>query len=80
MLAGIEEYSEVRAIRRWKLPFLLPRMLLCQPPRGGIVLRKKLEARFKSFQDGHWIALLNEGTGCAERLTKSVRRGRRQRF
>ena len=57
---------------------LLPRMLLFRPARGGLVPRKQLEARFKSFHDGHWIQLLNESAVSSEKShTQSVRRRRR---
>ena len=58
---------------------LLPRMLLFRPARGGVVSRQKLEARFRSFEDGHWIELLSERTACAEKAhTQSARRRRHQ--
>ena len=42
-----EVNNTIRATRAWKLLLLLPRMLLFRPTRGGLVPRKKLEARFK---------------------------------
>ena len=39
-------------------------MLLFRPARGGTVSRQKLE--FRSFEDGHWIELL-ESAACAEK-------------
>ena len=41
---GQERGDEQRQERGWKLFFLLPRMLLSRPCRGGLVPRKKLEA------------------------------------
>ena len=50
-----------------------------QPARGGVVSRQKLEARLRSFEDGHWIELLSESNACAEKAhTQSVRRRRHQ--
>ena len=60
-----EVNNTIRATRAWKLLLLLPRMLLFRPTRGGLVPRKKLEARFREFQGGEWIQLLGEGTQCA---------------
>ena len=54
-------------------------MLLFRPARGGIVSRQKLEARLRSFEDGHWIELLSESADCAEKAhSQSVRRRRHQ--
>ena len=36
--------------RGWKLFMLLPRMLLCRPPRGGLIPRKRLEEKVGSIQ------------------------------
>ena len=73
--------SLVRATRGWKLFLLFPRMLLFRPARGGLVPRKQLEARFKSFHDGHWIQLLNESAVSSEMShTLSVRRRRRAQY
>ena len=78
ILDGTEAESHVRATRGWKLFLLLPRMLLFRPARGGLVPRKQLEARFKSFHDGRWIQLLNEGAVSSEKShTQSARRRRR---
>ena len=62
----MEWNNNTRATRAWKLLLLLPRMLLFRPPRGGLVPRKKLEARFAQFQAGQWVQLLDEGTQCAQ--------------
>ena len=48
--AGRVSGDEVRRTRAWKL-FLLPRMLLHKPPRGGLVHRKKL-GTFCSLRSG----------------------------
>ena len=42
------------------------RMMLFRPARGGLVSRKKLEARVRQFQEGEWISLLRESVACAE--------------
>ena len=53
-------------------------MLLFRPARGGLVPRKQLEARFKSFHDGRWIQLLNESAVSSEKShIQSARRRRR---
>ena len=79
ILAGAQANNDVRTTRGWKLLLLLPRMLLFRPARGGIVSRQKLEARLRSFEDGHWIELLSDSTVCAEKAhTQSVRRRRHQ--
>ena len=36
--------------RGWKLFMLLPRMLLCRPPRGGLIPRKRLEEKVGGIQ------------------------------
>ena len=41
--------------RGWKLFVLLPRMLLCRPPRGGLIPRKRLEERLAAFNAGDWV-------------------------
>ena len=56
ILAGVEANSEARTVRGWKLLLVHPRMLLCRPPRGGTVPRKKLEGRLKQFQEGDWLS------------------------
>ena len=67
ILDGTEAESLVRATRGWKLFLPLPRMLLFRPARGGLVHQKQLEARFKSFHDGHWIQVLNESAVSSEK-------------
>ena len=80
IVEGVEANNSIRATRAWKLLLLLPRMLLFRPSRGGFVLRKKLESRFRQFQAVQWVQLLdeNEGTQCAlEAHSRSIRRSRR---
>ena len=47
-------------IRGWKLFFLVPRLLLFRPRRGGSVPRKQLEDRVALFQKGEWDVLLEK--------------------
>ena len=79
ILGGTEANSELRVTRGWKLFFLLPRMILFRPHRGGKVLRKQLLSWIVAFQEGRWMELLREGAIAAETAhTHSVRRRRRQ--
>ena len=50
ILDGMEANSEVRTVRGWKLFLVLLRMMLFRPDRGGLVSRKKLEARVRQFR------------------------------
>ena len=54
-MSGWDHRDEVKQERGWKLFFLLPRMLLSRPCRGGLVPRKKLETRFQKFFVGDWL-------------------------
>ena len=58
--------------RGWKLFLLLPRMLLHRPPRGGLISKEKLGARFQLFAQGQWAA----SASCDDR---QLRDGRRRR-
>ena len=49
---GFSADDIIRQERAWKLLFLLPRMLLCRPRRGGRVPRKELEQRLAFFNEG----------------------------
>ena len=65
--------------RGWKLFFLLPRMLLSRPCRGGLVPRKKLETRFQKFFAGEWLPLIADSVrDSSQALTARVRKRRRQ--
>ena len=66
ILAGVEANSDARSVRGWKLLLVLPKMLLFRPPRGGTVLRKKLEERLRQFHKGDWISLLRQSTVASE--------------
>ena len=72
---GAEVNNTIWATRAWKLLLLLPRILLFRPTRGGLVPRKKLEARFRQFQGGEWMQLLGEHP--MEAHSRSTRRSRR---
>ena len=55
----MESDNQVRITRGWKLFILLPRMLLCKPPRGGKVAKNKLLDRFtKMHRDSGWSCRL----------------------
>ena len=47
-------------IRGWKLFFLVPRLLLFRPSRGGSVPKKQLKDRVALFQNGEWDVLLEK--------------------
>ena len=49
---GHEERNEMMQIKGWKLFFLVPRLLLFRPRRGGSVPKKQLEDRVALFQNG----------------------------
>ena len=67
-----------REERAWKLFFLLPRMLLIRPPRGGKISPAKLEERIARFTEGRWIDLVEESAEvCAVARTAVVRKRRR---
>ena len=66
-----------REERAWKLFFLLPRMLLTRPPRGGKISPRKLEERIARFTEGRWIDLVEESVEvCAVARTVVVRKRR----
>ena len=67
--------DELREERGWKLFFLLPRMLLSRPPRGGHISKDKLSGRFAEFGRGHWLGLIRVGMDCAEDSATGSRRG-----
>ena len=63
--------------RGWKLFMLLPRMLLCRPPQGGLVPRKRLEERFAAFNAGDWVNLIEFSLECG--MQGAVAQSRKQR-
>ena len=77
LVKEIDEQSNVRMTRGWKLFLLLPRLLLHKPVRGGFVPKKILEARFHMFQMGQWHELLDASISNTARIhQRSVRRRR----
>ena len=67
-----------RQERGWKVFFLLPRMLLHRPARGGLIPRSKLESRFESFVRGDWRSLISASRTCnAQAASVRQRRSRR---
>ena len=76
---GSTTNDRLRQERGWKLFFVLPRMLLHRPPRGGLLGKEKLLARFEKFSAGQWTELLRASHSCSEQAAvASRRRGRRQ--
>ena len=74
-VAGNEE-----TIRGWKLFLLLPRMLLCRLPRGGLIPRKRLDERLATFTAGDWVHLVETVVGiCTVGSQAQFRRRRRGR-
>ena len=72
--------DETREVRAWKLFLLISRMLLLRPPRGGLVPRKRLEERFRSFEAGKWESLvLQSMPGADQAAILSASRRRRER-
>ena len=69
IVSGRDRGDVVQQERGWKLFFLLPRMLLSRPCRGGLVPRKKLETRFQK---------LDSVRDSSQALTARVRKRRRQ--
>ena len=77
LIFAMQEIVEdpVRCTRAWKL-FFLPRMLLFEPVRRGLMPRTKLESRFRQFQSGDWTSLLLETAADSEEIPV-LSRGRR---
>ena len=55
---GEERGDDLLQIRGWKLFFLIPRMFLYRPSRGGQVPKKTLSVRVDLFQRGQWVELV----------------------
>ena len=80
IMSGWDHRDEVKQERGWKLFFLLPRMLLSRPCRGGLVPRKKLETRFQKFFAGDWLDLIYDAESVSRQaLSARVRKRRRPR-
>ena len=60
--------------------FLLPRLLLFRPARGGNIHKGKLAQRFQDFSEGTWSELLRVSTQSAEDASKAQSRKRRHRI
>ena len=74
---GVDDIDERRQIRGWKLFFLLPRLLLFRPHRGGNLPKKNLEERFRMFIEGRWVQLLIDSEACEAASSLATRRRRR---
>ena len=73
-----EQNDVLREERAWKLFFLLPRMLLARPLRGGKISPKKLGGRMQRFSEGRWVELVAESEeACLVARTAAVRKRRR---
>ena len=63
----VKGWDLIRQERAWKLLFLLPRILLCRPCRGGHVPKKELE------QKGWQCSILEIGrSGFAQRMSEKA--------
>ena len=75
---GQERGDEQKQERGWNIFFLLPRMLLSRPCRGGLVPRKKLEG-FEIFFSGQWKLLIDDSTDVSSQAASvRIRKRRRQ--
>ena len=74
---GVDDIDERRQIRGWKLFFLLLRLLLFRPHRGGNLPKKNLEERFRMFIEGRWVQLLIDSEACEAASSLATRRRRR---
>ena len=79
IVSGWNLHDEVKQERGWKLFFLLPRMLLSRPCRGGLVPRKKLETRFQKFFAGDWLDLISDAESVSRQALSARVRKRRRR-
>ena len=78
VVSGCDSGDVVKQERGWKLFFLLPRMLLSRPCRGGLVPRRKLETRFQKFFAGDWAGLVADSEDLTSQAsTARVRKSRR---
>ena len=77
ILKGRAGNDSVKEIRGWKLFFLLPRLLLFRPPRGGLVPEARLQERVSMFNTGDWLTLLD--TSLAASVAGTTARCRRRR-
>ena len=77
ILQGRARSDIVKEIRGWKFFFLLPRLLLFRPPRGGLVPKARLQERVSMFNAGDWVTLLE--TSLEASVTGTTARCRRRR-
>ena len=79
---GRAENNELRRIRGWKFFFMLPRMLLQKPGKGGFGPQvETLRERFAQFADGRWMDLIVSSreaavAGCPDSLEGRAERAR----
>ena len=78
IIQGSSSDDLARHTREWKLFPLLPRMLLSRPPRGGVVSRERLIARFDRLCVGDWQDLIRQSLEWAEQASQATRRRRRR--
>ena len=77
ILSGFSAGDLIHQERAWKFLFLLPRMLLCRPRRGGHVPKKELQQRLAMFNSGNWQELVSHSVLMSEQASQNlVRRGR----
>ena len=69
ILSGFSAGDLILQERAWKLLFLLPRMLLCRPRRGGHVPKKELEQRLAMFNSGNWQELVLHSVRMSEQAS-----------
>ena len=77
ILSGFSTGDLIRQERAWTLLFLLPRMLLCRPRRGGHVPKKELEQRLAMFNSGDWQELASHSVRMSEQASQNLVRGGR---
>ena len=77
ILKGRARSDSVKENRGWKLFFLLPRLFLFRPPRGGLVPKARLQERVSMFSAGDWLTLLE--TSLEASVTGTTARCRRRR-
>ena len=78
IVGGAVRRNEIQPERGWKLFWLLPRMMLHRSPRGGLIGREKLMARFDNFAAGQWHDLIVSSNRCAEGAATVWRRRARR--
>ena len=75
---GSTANNSVVEARGWKLFFLLPRLLLFRPPRGGLIPKGRLQERLARFAAGDWEALLLSSLEASMQGVTASRRRRRR--